>query len=65
MTIEEIKATCNEHHTAFKKGYMSRKLEDGIINEYSGRYGKGYTVETPAYNTNQYHYITYYIFKEV
>lgn len=65
MTLEEIEATCNKYCTVWKGGYMSHKIKDGIINEYNSRYGKGYTVETPAYNTTQYHYITYYILKEV
>ena len=54
-------------HTSYTRGYMSRKCETvidkaiaaGQITPYRGRYGKGYTVETPAFNTTKYHYITY------
>lgn len=48
------------HHTATKKGYISRK-SDGIVKEYSGRFGTGYTVERPRWDTTQYIYIDYYI----
>ncbi|MBO7132262.1 hypothetical protein J6V85_03355 [Candidatus Saccharibacteria bacterium] len=51
------------HHTSYKKGYVSRKLTDNeiIAKEYNGRFGKGYTVLTPAYNTTNYCLINYYI----
>ena len=48
------------HHTAAKKGYISRK-SDGIVKEYSGRFGTGYTVERPRWDTTKYIYIDYYI----
>lgn len=61
---------CTYHHTAYTKGYISRKdkrtaeeiLKAGGGCPYKGRYGEGYTVETPCYNTTQYHHITYFIF---
>lgn len=54
-------------HTAYKRGYMSRKCTSipskavaaGQITPYEGRFGNGYTVETPAFNTTRYHWITY------
>lgn len=54
-------------HTSYTRGYMSRKcetiiekaIEAGQIKPYEGRFGKGYTVETPAFNTTRYHWITY------
>lgn len=60
-------------HTAYTRGYMSRKdkrtagekFHDGDRTPYNGKYGKGFTVETPAYNTTQYHFITYFIQMEV
>lgn len=36
-----------------------KAIAAGQITPYKGRYGKGYTVETPAFNTTKYHYITY------
>lgn len=54
-------------HTSYTIGYMSRKCETvidkaiaaGQIKPYDGRFGKGYTVETPAFNTTHFHYVTY------
>lgn len=37
------------HHTALNGGYISRKNKDGIIEEYSGRFGKGYTIKKPNF----------------
>jgi hypothetical protein len=63
-TIEEIKATCIEHHTAWMRGYVSRKKPEGIIEPYKGRFGEGYTVKTPSWQSTAYCHITYYITKE-
>lgn len=60
-TLSEIKATCKEHHTALCRGYVSRKGGTVIIEEYNGRFGKGYTVKTANYLSTNYCYITYYI----
>ena len=57
------------HHTAWTRGYISRKdkrtaqelFDAGKRTPYNGKYGKGYTVETPAYNSTMYHYITYFV----
>lgn len=59
------------HHVAYKRGYISRKdkrtseeiLKAGEGCPYNGKFGEGYTVETPCYNTTQYHLITYFIFE--
>lgn len=48
------------HHTASAKGYVSRK-SDGIVKPYSGKFGTGYIVQRPRYDTTQYIYIDYYI----
>ena len=45
------------HHTSYKRGYHTTKRN--TLKPYSGKFGKGYTVERWA--TNKYHYITYYI----
>lgn len=64
--LEEMKkdGTVYYHHTAYKQGYISRKGEVKVAFEYNGKFGKGFTVESPCYNTTRYHHITYYIFKE-
>lgn len=45
---------------SWKAGYISRK-SPGIVKPYKGRYGQGYTVETPSRTSTRYHYITYYV----
>lgn len=49
------------HHTALNGGYISRKLKDGIIEEYDGRFGKGYTVKKPNFESTRYYHISYYV----
>jgi hypothetical protein len=48
------------HHTASKRGYVSRK-EAGIVAKYSGKFGEGYTVSRPRFDTTQYVDVTYYV----
>ena len=48
------------HHTAAAKGYMSRKVTEEL-EEYMGKFGKGYKVHRPRFDTSNYHYIDYYI----
>ncbi len=69
MTYDKIKSMekegeLREHHTAYKRGYVSRIPGNEEIYEYNGRFGKGYAVETPAFHTTVYHWITYYIFAD-
>lgn len=62
MTENElIKQGYKLHHTSFKRGYISRKLKDGIIEEYSGRFGKGYTIKKPNFKSTHYYFISYYV----
>ena len=60
MTIEEIKENYKEHHTARAKRYVSRRSE-GEIEPYKGKYGEGYKIYYPAWDSTQYCYVTYYI----
>ena len=50
-------------HDAYSGGYVKRTIE-GIIQPYKGRYGEGYTLHTPAWNTTKYHIVTYYVKEE-
>lgn len=53
------------HHTSYARGYVSRKKgAERRIDKYEGKFGKGYTIYTPAYNTTNYCLKTYYIFTE-
>lgn len=49
------------HHTALFRGYVSRKAPEGIKEPYNGRYGKGYTVRKPNWNSTQYSIVEYWI----
>lgn len=62
-TISEIKTQYTEHHTSRARRYVSRKIE-GIVEEYKGRFGVGYKVYTPAWDSTIYCFVTYYV-KEV
>jgi len=65
MTVEQVKQECYWHHTSWAKGYLSRKNGgEHKIYSYDGKYGKGYTVEHPSWESTRYHYISYYIFKD-
>ena len=52
-----------EHHTASRRGYISRRSA-GKVEAYSGKFGKGFILVTPRFDTTQYVYITYYINQE-
>ena len=60
--IEEMvkRGELREHHTAANRGYISRKAE-AIVGKYSGKFGEGYTVSRPRWDTTQYYYVTYYV----
>lgn len=62
MAVKELKNNKNYtvHHTASRRGYESRKGE-GHVEPYNGKYGNGYILVTPRYDTTNYVYITYYI----
>ena len=62
MTVDELVSSKEYywHHSASALGYISRKSE-GVIEPYSGRYGDGYILRIPRFDTNRYHDITYYI----
>lgn len=49
------------HHTATIKGYL-RSCDDGMVEEYSGRFGDGYIIHRQM-NSSKYHFIEYYIKK--
>lgn len=59
-TIAEIESTMRLHHTASRRGYVSRS-SSGKVEEYNGRFGKGYIIVRPRWDTTQYVYIEYYV----
>lgn len=62
-TITEIRETMKLHHIGSRRGYESRKGE-GHVEEYSGRFGTGYIIVTPRWDTTQYVNVEYYIGKK-
>lgn len=49
------------HHSATTKGYLCSS-DDGMVEEYSGRFGNGYIIHRQM-NSSKYHVIEYYIKK--
>ena len=47
-------------HTSSRRGYLSRK-KSGEVEEYNGKFGKGYILVTPRFDTTRYVNVTYYI----
>ena len=64
MTVEEVRANkdLQYSHTASRKGYESR-LGNGHVEKYNGRYGKGYIIVTPRWDTKNYVNVEYYLEK--
>ena len=64
MTVKELRnnPNYNYHHIASRRGYESRKA-DGHVEEYEGKFGKGFIAVTPRFDTTQYVNIEYYIEK--
>ena len=63
-TYKEIVANYTLHHTSMTRGYVSRVGDTCIIAPYDGKFGKGYTVKTPRWDTTNYCDISYYITKD-
>lgn len=63
---EEIKRNCYLHKRSLFKGYLTRKTDNvgsyvTKIYRYNGRYGKGYAIFIPNWNTRNYVYVEYWI----
>ena len=54
------------HHTAYYKGYVSRKADYDSLPAvpYKGRFGTGYIVDLPSYESTRYCRRQYYILRE-
>ena len=65
MTVHELETSREYicHHTASCRGYVSRK-SDGVVEEYHGRFGDGYKVLHPRWDTTTYCWVSYYIRKD-
>lgn len=58
-----VKKCAHLHHEAWAKGYISRRSE-GYVERYSGKFGKGFTIHRPSWQTTNYHNIEYWIFNK-
>ncbi len=63
MKASEIPSTCVYHHSATRRGYVSRKVLEPEAEPYSGRFGRGYIVRLPRWDTTQYVTVDYFIEK--
>ena len=54
------------HHTSYARGYVSRKTgyDHLPVTPYKGRFGVGYTVKLPSYESTRFCRIQYYVLKE-
>jgi len=65
-TINEIDATVASGQlravkTAMWRGYVSRKGKVSAAYPYKGRYGSGYCVYRPNWESTRYSFVTYYV----
>jgi hypothetical protein len=61
-TIKELESKgYKKLHTSYTRGYISRKSTTDCIRPYKGKFGEGYKVFTPCFNSSQYCYVTYWI----
>ena len=47
-------------HSATRQGYVSRKTAGQVL-EYRGRYGNGFVIDTPRFDSTRYILRTYYV----
>lgn len=62
LTVEMLDASPDYkyHHTGSCRGYLSRKQPPRVV-PYKGKYGEGYKVYHPRWDTTQYVSVSYYI----
>ena len=60
-SINEIRSTMKLHHVGSRRGYESRK-SIGHVESYKGRFGEGYIIISPRFDTTQYVNVEYYLF---
>ena len=67
ITITELEKTHKLSHCSLARGYVSRKTDpkttEYYVNEYNGRFGKGYKMFQPNYESSRYCYVCYWIEK--
>lgn len=66
MNVEMLKSKVETgelryHHSATRRGYVSRKNPDGVIEKYNGKFGTGYKRILPRWDTTCYVTVEYYV----
>lgn len=62
MTAQELKNLGYKAlHTSWHRSYVSRKNPEGITVPYKGKFGKGFALLTPSWQSTQYCYVTYFV----
>lgn len=71
MTYNDILAEIESgklryHHTSSTQGYVSRRLStpNYPVIKYVGKFGRGYKLFSPRYDSTWYCYVTYYVYEE-
>jgi hypothetical protein len=64
-TIQEIEkavtqGTLKRVKTSMWRGYVSRKIA-GYVSTYKGKYGSGFCVYRPNWESTRYSFVTYYV----
>jgi hypothetical protein len=70
MQIESLQAEINnlesagyhQHHAAWAKGYFCRREFEK--SPYQGKFGEGFILDVPSWETTRYHRVMYFIKKE-
>lgn len=50
-------------HTSYVREYVSR-VEEPVVREYNGRFGRGFALLSPNWDSTRYSRITYYVIPE-
>ena len=62
LTVSDVRNSYDYryHHTGSRRGYESRK-GNGHVEKYSGKFGTGYVVISPRWDTTRYVNVEYYL----
>jgi hypothetical protein len=60
--LEDLRASGAVYlsHTAKRQGYVSRKSEGQVL-EYRGKFGHGFILDTPRFDSTRFHNRSYFI----
>ena len=66
LTVKQIEklneqGILKHSHTSWRRGYVSRCF-DGNAFPYDGRFGRGYVIHRPSWQSTQYSLIEYYLY---